>query len=664
MKILIVDDKKEELLLLEIVLKRSEYKVISATNGKEALEKLRTEGADMIIADILMPVMDGFQFCRECKEDEKLKNIPFVFCTATYTDEKDEELALKLGADRFIRKPMEPDEFIKIIQSVIGDTKEKKRREKPVVKEEKEVLKLYSERLVNKLEKKNLELQKLEQRYRNLCENVNDFIFSLNEEGYFTDANCKVEIFGYTVEDIIGKHFTEFLTAESRKKALNYFDKAKKDMSSRDLYEVEVIKKDGSIAITELSMSTLYMDGKFIGRFGIARDITERKRAEKEMEGLQEQLRQSQKIEAIGRLAGGIAHDFNNLLTIIRGYSQLSLLELKEGDPLKGKIEEIVRSTKRAAALTYQLLTFSRRHVMEMRVLDLNAILRDMEKMLHRVIGEDIELVTAFAMDLGRVKTDPGQIEQVIMNLAINARDAMPHGGKLTIESVNVELNEEFTRAHISLNPGHYVMLSVSDTGLGMTSEVREKIFEPFFTTKEKGTGLGLSTVYGIVKQSGGDIWVYSEPGHGTTFKIYLPEVEEPLEVLREEVLEGMPRGNETILIVEDDETVRKLAKQILKTQGYTILEAAGGGEALLICEQQKEPIHLILTDVVMPQLSGNQLIERLRQVRQDFKVVYMSGYTDEAIVHHRVLEKGVTLIRKPFSIEELARKVREALDK
>ena len=396
-------------------------------------------------------------------------------------------------------------------------------------------------------------------------------------------------------------------------------------------------------------------------------DITELKRAEEEKAVLQEQLRQSQKVEAIGCLAGGIAHDFNNLLTVIKGYSQLSSIELKEGDPLRGNIDEIQNATDRAASLTRQLLAFSRRQVMEMKVLDLNTLLRDLEKMLRRVIGEDIELVIQLAEDLGRVRADVGQIEQVIMNLAVNAKDAMPSGGKLTIETANVELDESYARSHVDVKPGHYVMFSVSDTGVGMTPEVRERIFEPFFTTKEKGkgTGLGLSTTYGIVKQSEGHIWVYSVQGKGTTFKIYLPRVNEPLEDIRKEVLkEELPRGNETILIVEDEEEVRKLAGKILERQGYRILETFNGDDALLACERRKSPIHLMLADIVMPGMSGSELAKLLKPLYPEIKILYMSGYTDNAIVRHGVLEKGVNYIQKPFTMEGLARKVREVLDK
>ncbi len=391
-----------------------------------------------------------------------------------------------------------------------------------------------------------------------------------------------------------------------------------------------------------------------------------RNRGEKEMAALQEQLRQSQKMEAIGQLAGGIAHDFNNLLTVISGYSEFSLRELQGDSDLRENLEEIKKAAQRASDLTRQLLAFSRRQILEVKVLDLNIVLRDLDKMLRRVIGEDIELVTILAENLGRVKTDRGQIEQVIMNLSINAKDAIPTGGKLTIETANVKLDEEYAHSHIAVTPGRYVMLSVSDTGVGMTPEVRDRVFEPFFTTKEmgKGTGLGLSTVYGIVKQSGGNIWVYSEPGRGTTFKIYLPRMDEPLdERVKRMVEKELPRGDETILLVEDDKEVRMLAMRILKTQGYRVLEASHGGDALQVLKEREGSIHLLLTDVVMPEMSGRELANRLIPFHPKMKVLYMSGYTDNAIVHHGVLDKGVNYIQKPFTVDGLARKVREVLD-
>jgi signal transduction histidine kinase/CheY-like chemotaxis protein len=400
---------------------------------------------------------------------------------------------------------------------------------------------------------------------------------------------------------------------------------------------------------------------------GVLWDITERKQAEQQMLFLHAQLQQSQKMEAIGQLAGGVAHDFNNLLTVISIQSQLSLLGLREGDPLKERLKDIELAADRAANLTRQLLAFSRRQILEMKVVNLNTILKDLDKMLHRVVGEDIDFKTVFVDDLGLVKVDPGQMEQVVMNLVVNAKDAMPRGGKLFLETANAELDEGFTRFHAGMIPGAYVMLSITDTGIGMSKEVKEQIFDPFFTTKEKGkgTGLGLSTVYGIIKQSGGDIYVYSEPGKGTTFKIYLPRAFEPQEELKKVTVEERPQGTETILVVEDNRMVRSLTVDILKSKGYAVLEAEAGWDALGICEKKKNPIDLILTDVVMPHMSGPELIERLRQVGKDFKVLYMTGYTDEAIVQHGGgVDKTINLIHKPFTIEQLARKVREVLDK
>jgi two-component system cell cycle sensor histidine kinase/response regulator CckA len=396
-------------------------------------------------------------------------------------------------------------------------------------------------------------------------------------------------------------------------------------------------------------------------------DVTDLKRSEEEKALLQEQLRQSQKVEAVGRLAGGIAHDFNNLLTVIKGYSELSRMGLEEGDMLRENIDQIRDAAERAASLTRQLLAFSRRQVMEMKVLDLNTILRDLEKMLRRIIGENIEMVILPVEDLGKVRADAGQLEQVIMNLVVNARDAMPNGGKLTIQAANTELDESFARSHLDVKPGHYVMVSVSDTGMGMTPEVKERIFEPFFTTKEtgKGTGLGLSTAYGIVKQSKGHIWVDSEQEKGTAFKIYLPRVDEPPEKIREEVSQKeFPRGNETILIVEDEEEVRKLAGKILQGQGYKILETFNGEDALAACANCKSPIHLMLADVVMPGMTGSELANLLKPLYPELKILFMSGYNDDAIVLRGVLENGLNYIQKPFTMEGLARKVREMLDK
>ncbi len=402
------------------------------------------------------------------------------------------------------------------------------------------------------------------------------------------------------------------------------------------------------------------------GAVANAQLFAERLRAEEKARSLEEQLLQSQKMEAIGRLAGGIAHDFNNLMTIVKGYSQLSLLKLKEGDSLKTNIEEIQRAADRAANLTHQLLAFSRRQILEFKVLDLNAILRNLDKMLRRIIGEDIELTYQLSDDLGKIKTDPGQIEQVILNLAVNARDAMPSGGKLTIETANAELKGTSAHTGFDRKPGRYVLLSVSDTGHGMSLEIKEHLFEPFFTTKEvgKGTGLGLSTAYGIVKQSEGDIWVYSEPGKGTTFKIYLPRVEEEVNILPHQVDKGfLPQGRETVLLVEDEGPVRRIVARVLREKGYTLLEAPNGNEALRMAQKYDGEIHLLLTDVVMPQMGGKELSQKMKTLQPNIKVLFTSGYTDDAISHHGVLNPGVEFLWKPFSPEGLVQKVREVLD-
>jgi PAS domain S-box-containing protein len=377
------------------------------------------------------------------------------------------------------------------------------------------------------------------------------------------------------------------------------------------------------------------------------------------------QLQQSQKMQAIGRLAGGVAHDFNNLLTAITGYSDLSLRRLGAEDPLRRNIEEIKRAAGRAADLTHQLLAFSRKQVLQPRVLDLNAVISGMEKMLRRLIGEDIELLFEPCPSLGRVKADPGQLEQVLMNLAVNARDAMLGGGKLIVETANTWLDDEYARQHVAVTPGPYVLLAVSDNGCGMDDVTRAQAFEPFFTTKEqgKGTGLGLSTVYGIVKQSQGNIWVYSEVGQGTTFKIYLPRVEEEAEPIRPpEGVKSLAGGQETILLVEDDEMVRGIARAILRQAGYKVLEAADGESAMETCRLHEGTIHLVLTDVVMPRMSGRVVADRLRELRPDLSVLFMSGYTEEAVVHHGVLNAGVNFIEKPFTPESLTSKVRQVL--
>ncbi len=424
--------------------------------------------------------------------------------------------------------------------------------------------------------------------------------------------------------------------------------------------EVEWKRKDGTRIMVRCSGRRVQDQNGLPTYFEVfAEDVTDRR-------VLERQLRMAQKMEAVGRLSGGIAHDFNNLLGVIIGYSQVLKKRLGQGNPLFEHAEEVEKAGQRAASLTRQLLAFSRQQVLTPAVLNLNALVADMEKMLPRLLGEDIEVTTALAPDLGQVKADQGQIEQVIMNLAVNARDAMPEGGRLKIETANVELDEAYTRHHAGSRVGRYVMLAVTDSGIGMSAETQAQIFEPFFTTKErgKGTGLGLATVYGVVKQSGGYIWVDSAPGKGASFQIYLSRLEQPAAPEAPSTARGqMLRGSETILLVEDADPLRKLAQEFLEANGFRVLAAPNGEKALELAVQNAEPIHLLLTDVVMPGMNGRVLAEQLAPRQRGMKVLYMSGYTDSFIAGHGVLEPGTYLLHKPFTEETLVRKVREVLD-
>jgi two-component system cell cycle sensor histidine kinase/response regulator CckA len=501
-------------------------------------------------------------------------------------------------------------------------------------------------------------LQASEERYRLLFEKNLAGVFRSTLEGRFLEVNAAfARMMGYSSRE-------ELLALPSMEL---YFEPEDRQIFIRKLrpegtavnVELRCRRKDGA-AVWLLENVSLRREGSEEILEGTVIDITDRKQ-------LEEQLRLSQKMEAVGRLAGGVAHDFNNLLTVIMGNADILMGAMSEDDGRKTDVEEILKASERAASLTRQLLAFGRGQTLIVEVLDLNSVISNTEHLLQRVIGEDVSLVSVLDPRLSSVRADPGQIEQVLMNLAINARDAMPEGGKLTIETSNVWLDEDYARDHVTVKSGPYVMMAVSDTGAGMSEETRSHAFEPFFTTKEqgKGTGLGLATVYGIVKQSGGYIWIYSEPGLGTTVKVYLPRVEDAPDPARPRPERAAPAGGrETILLVEDEDSVRHLARRCLEARGYRVFSARGGREALDIAERHGESIDLALTDVVMPEMSGLELVRRLRHVHPGLKAVFMSGYTDNAFARQGALDAGTAFLQKPFSAFGLAQRIREVLDR
>jgi PAS domain S-box-containing protein len=801
-KLLVVDDNEQNRSLLQRLLMRQGYDVVLARDGLDALEKARGNPPDLIITDILMPGMDGYSLCRHWKRDEKLKSIPFVFYTATYTDPKDEQLALDMGAERFIRKPQEQQAFLDMIEEVLAEHKAGGQpTPREAVPAETVYLKEYNAALVRKLEDKLVQFESakaslereatmrmravdafrtVSSRQEALLDAVPDIIMEVDKAKVYLWANrAGMEFFG---EDVIGREASFYFEGiqdtydvvqplfegdenvtyieswqrrrDGEKRLLAWHCRALKDeqgnvtgalsaaqdITERKRAEHDLLAsearyrrlfesaKDGILILDAgtgkivdvnpflielLGFPHEYFLGKRLWEIGLFKDIVASEEAFLELQekgfiryedlplersdgrpidvefvsnvylvdsakviqcdirdvtarkSLEEQLHQAQKMEAIGQLAGGVAHDFNNILQGMVGYSSLLLDRLPEHDETHEFAEEILQGAERAAGLTRQLLAFSRRQTLEMEDLELAEVVHGLTKMIRRLIGENIEVAVMDGRGLGMVHADRGQMEQVLLNLSINARDAMPEGGALTIGTENVALDSEYCNLHTWASPGRYVLLSVTDTGCGMDARTQARIFEPFFTTKAlgKGTGLGLSTVYGIVRQHQGMVQVYSEVGLGTTFKVYLPNVEPTASTVEVKAVERARGGTETILLAEDEEALRTLGARILESAGYTVLQASDGKEALDVFEKHTAEIDLCLLDVVMPKMGGKAVYDVLRQQHPHLPFLFSSGYSMDAIHTGFVLKEGIELIQKPYAPEALLRRVRHVLD-
>jgi two-component system cell cycle sensor histidine kinase/response regulator CckA len=683
-RVLIVDDKQENLYYLTALLEGHGCEVVSAHNGVAALAVAAASPPDFVISDLLMPVMDGYTLLRHWKADEALRRAPFIVYTATYTDPDDERLARDLGADAFILKPTEPEDFLTRFDAVRSRTGVTHPVPVPTTTAEIDVSLLhYNETLIRKLEEKTLQLEasnrqlqkdiaarevaeaareESEALLRQVAENIDDVFWLSDASGqrfYYVSPAYEV-VWGRSCQSLLSQpdSWFEAIHAEDRERmrqSLPHQASGGWDESFR------IVRPSGKVRWIRARAYPVRDATEVVVRMAcVLRDVTEYR-------GLEEQLRQAQKMEAIGRLAGGVAHDFNNLLSVILSYASLILDDAPLGGALQEDVEEIRRAGMRATELTRQLLAFSRQQVLQPKALDLGHLVANMEKLLRRLVGEDVELELVTALRVGNVHADQSQVEQILMNLAVNARDAMPLGGKLTIETADVDIDASGAADRPDVAPGRYVLLAVTDSGTGMDATTIERIFEPFFTTKEqgKGTGLGLATVFGIVKQSRGHIDVESQPGVGTTFKVYLPSTRSPA-VAEGRTLPALAAlgGSETILLVEDDEQVRTTNSAILRRKGYRVVEVADGSAALHSAETLGAEVHLLLTDVVMPRMSGPQLAACLAPSRPKMKVLFLSGYPGDSIAHHGVLEPGVEFLQKPTTPESLLRRVREVLGK
>ncbi len=689
-RILIVDDKEDNLYFLRTVLECAGYDVDDAHHGTEALEKARQAIPLLVVSDILMPVMDGFTLCRQWMKDDQLRTIPFVFYTATYTDQRDREFALSLGAAEFIVKPQEPELLLAQLQQILRSRENMlpppSATPAAAPPEDGVFLQQYNETLVRKLEAKmeqleqdiatrrriEEQLRQSEERFRSFVENANDIVYSLSTDGVFTyvSPNWK-ESLGHDPSEVIGHSFEEFVHPDDvpvcRSAMLNAMAGHKQ---SGIEYRIRHLSGAWRWQMTNGVFASA-PDGRPPCFLGIARDIHDFKQAEAERSRLQAQINMMQKIESVGRLAGGVAHDFNNMLQVILGHVELAMRHLPPDQPAHESLLEVRKAAERSADLTRQLLAFARKQTIAPKVLDLNEVVEGLLTLLRRLIGEHIELSWSPSPRLPSIKIDPSQIDQILTNLCANARDAMPRGGHITIETAPATLDAPYCANNPGALPGRYVMLSVRDQGSGMSKETLSKIFEPFFTTKEvgQGTGLGLATVYGIVKQNRGYIEATSQLGEGTRFRIFLPpfaEAEAPPPAPAASPAAASPSTpsseKKTILLVEDEPAILSLGQIMLRRLGFDVIAARLPGEAIRLAQQHAGPIHLLISDVVMPEMDGRDLAKNLLSLHPDIKRLFMSGYTADVIAHHGVLDDGVHFLEKPFNLETLGAKIRTIL--
>jgi len=662
-KILAIDDKRDNLVTLSALLANlmPGCTVLTAQSGPEGIGKAKTELPDVILLDIRMPDMDGFETCQRLMADATTKHIPVIMITAIKTDSRSRVKGLEIGANAFLSKPIDEVELISQLKVALR------------IKEAEDALRGERESLKQAVQERTADLtQEIAERkqaeevvsqakddWENTFDAVTDMITVHDAEFNILRANLAArKMLG--LQALEGRPFAKCFQCYHRTENMLPECPGRQSLTTGLPAAVDMFEPSLNKHVEIRAMPRFGRDGRVVGVIHIVRDITEHRKME-------EQLRQSQKMEGIGQLTGGIAHDFNNILATIMGYGEMALIKMAAHDPQRSNIEHMLEATDKAAHLTKDLLLFSRRQIAVKKPVDLDMIIRNVQKILQRVIGEDIEFKVLFHVEAVPILADRNHIEQVIMNLATNARDAMPKGGTFTITLERIELDDEFVTAHGYGKPGAYALISVTDTGTGMDEEIRQRIFEPFFTTKEvgKGTGLGLSVVYGIIKQHDGYINVYSEPGMGTTFKVYLPLIEAAASLEETAGDRVYPAGDgETILLAEDDAALRALSLLVLKQFGYQVITAVNGEDAVNKFREHADSIRLLLLDLIMPKQNGKEAYDEIVKIKPGIKIIFLSGYTPEVIRQKVSIEKGATLLSKPVSAKDLLTAVREALNK